>query len=309
MKPPLRILCLGAPAPDLSTAPFGPFEVNAAAQLDAAAQALNEQPHDALLVHLGAGLAPDALLHWAAWSHAVLETAVVVVVAGPAPELALQLLQLGAQDVLGEHDATPANLARALGLSVQRKRLERSARQAFAIDLGTGLPNHLQLLEHMSHLLALRERESAPMALLVLRIEGLATVEAQLGSEAANVLRRKAAVRLRAGLRASDVVAALGADTFAVLLGWIDAAGDGARVLAKLAAALRQPFSVAGNDLALAVSAGLALYPEHGKDTNTLLHRALGQASTASAEGRVGFVNRVERGTLAAANDEGPPGK
>ena len=77
--------------------------------------------------------------------------------------------------------------------------------------------------------------------------------------------------------------------------------------MAKLTAALRQPYSVAGQDQALAVSAGLALYPEQGKDANTLLHRALGQASTASAEGRVGFVNRVERGTPAAANDEGPP--
>ena len=123
---------------------------------------------------------------------------------------------------------------RALRLAVERKRLDRAARKAYATDLSTGLPNHAQLLEHMTHLLALREREPAPMALLVLRIEGLSTAEAALGAEAANVLRRKVAVRLRAGLRASDVVAALGADSFAVLLAWIDTPADGQRVADKL---------------------------------------------------------------------------
>ena len=61
------------------------------------------------------------------------------------------------------------------------------------------------------------------MALIVLRIGGLARTAEQLGAEAANVLRRKAAVRLRAGLRASDVVASIGNDAFAVLLAWMDA--------------------------------------------------------------------------------------
>ena len=114
--------------------------------------------------------------------------------------------------------------------------LERAARKAYATDLATGLPNHAQLLEHMTHLLALREREPAPMALLVLRIEGLSTTEAALGAEAANVLRRKVAVRLRAGLRASDVVASIGADAFAVLLAWIDAPADGMRVASQAGA-------------------------------------------------------------------------
>ena len=76
--------------------------------------------------------------------------------------------------------------------------MERAARKAYATDLQTGLPNRQQLIEHMSQLLALRGREPAPMALLVLRVEGFATTEARLGRESANVLRRKVAVRLEA---------------------------------------------------------------------------------------------------------------
>jgi GGDEF domain-containing protein len=118
------------------------------------------------------------------------------------------------------------------------------------------------------------------------------------------VLRRKVAVRLRASLRASDVVASIGNDAFLVLLAWIDAATDGERVAGKLAQTLRQPFNVAGSDVAVAVSAGLALYPEHGKTADALLRRSVGQAASLATVGREGFANRVERGPSTAANDE-----
>jgi diguanylate cyclase (GGDEF)-like protein len=191
-----------------------------------------------------------------------------------------------------------------LRLAVERKRLERAARKDYATDLSTGLPNHAQLLEHMTHLLALREREPAPMALLVLRIEGLSTTERALGSEAAQVLRRKLAVRLRAGLRASDVAASIGNDAFAVLLAWIDAPDDALRVAGKLALALQQPLRVAGQDQAVAVAVGVGQYPEHGRQTDELLRRAIGQATGSAPMGRAGFANRIERGGSSAANDE-----
>src|SRR5439155_25989561 len=127
--------------------------------------------------------------------------------------------------------------------------------------------------------LALREREPAPMALLALRIEGLAAAQAGFGAEAANVLRRKIAVRLRSGLRASDVVAALDADRFAVLLAWIDDAADGERVAAKLAQSLQRPLSVAGQDVTVAVGVGVARYPADGRDADLLLRLAASLAA------------------------------
>ena len=300
MIPSLQLLWVGPSVPDLQADAFGPFELQQAGALDAAAQAMRDAAFDALVVDVHDAAAARALCHWPALSQAVLDAAVLV--AGPAldAELALRLVDLGVQDVLPQGAVD----GRAIRLAVQRKRLERAARKAYATDLSTGLPNHAQLLEHMSHLLALREREPAPMALLVLRIEGLATAEAALGAEAANVLRRKVAVRLRAGLRASDVVAAVGADTFAVLLAWIDAPGAGEQVAAKLAASLQQTFNVAGQPLAVAVAVGVSQYPEHGRQADELLRRALGAAAAGAAAGRAGHANRVERGATPAANDE-----
>ena len=306
MASPFQVLCVSKTAPDLATSPFGPFTLHACASLEAVALQLRDQPHDAVLLYFDQAGGLAALVQWPALSHAVLDAAVVAVAPEPLPQVAAQLLQLGLQDVLPSREAKAEMVARSLRLGIERKRIERAARRAYATDLATGLPNHPQLLEHMTHLLALREREPAPMALLALRIEGLAAAEAQLGAEAVNVLRRKVAVRLRAGLRASDVVASIGVDAFAVLLAWIDAPTDGERVASKLAQQLQQPFNIAGHSLAVRVNVGLSLYPENGKDADGLLRRALGQATSVATLGRGGQARRVERGPARVANDEGP---
>ncbi|MBL0088748.1 MAG: GGDEF domain-containing protein [Ideonella sp.] len=301
MNDPIQLLLLGLHLPDLITSAYGPFVEHPVQSLDEIGLALSQQPYDAVVLSLDQ---PAVLVSWVGLSRTVLDAAVVVVAPEPEVAEAIRLMRLGVQDVLSRREAAVAGtVARVVRLAVERKRIERAARKAYATDLASGLPNHAQLMEHMTHLLALREREPAAMALLAVRVEGLQTVAARFGDESAQVLRRKAAVRLRAGLRASDVVAALGNDTFAVLLAWIDDPANATQVADKLAASLQRPFSVAGQDLALAVSVGVSRYPDDGKSAEVLLRQAQQQAS-APATGRVGFANVVERGIVAAANDD-----
>ena len=82
MNPPLHVLWVGAAAPDLSAASYGPFDIHSCASLEAAAQSLRDTAHDAVLLWLAPGMAM-ALADWQALSHAVLDAAVVVV----APDL------------------------------------------------------------------------------------------------------------------------------------------------------------------------------------------------------------------------------
>jgi diguanylate cyclase (GGDEF)-like protein len=206
----------------------------------------------------------------------------------------LDWLRQGAADVVTPHDLRSPGFGARLRVAVERRRIDRQARQAYATDLATGLPHRQQLVEHMSHLIALRERQPAPMAVLVLRIEGVELAGARLGREAANVLRRKIAVRLRAGVRASDVVAALGDDCYAVLLAALLAPGDAAHVGAKLLNALRAPFQIAGQEVVIATALGIALHLQDGAQPEALLARASGLAASAHAEGRH---------SAAAAND------
>ncbi len=306
MSPPIQLLYHGASPPDLATSALGPFIVHRCAGLGEVSPHLQGSRFDAVLLQARNGDELDALLHWDGLSHAALDSALVVLMPEPAGGDVTRLLQLGVQEIVPTREAQPDRLALALRQAVERKRLEVAARRAYATDLGTGLPNHTQLMEHMTHLLALREREPAPMALLVLRIDGLAMTQASLGAEAANVLRRKIAVRLRAGLRASDVVASLGSDRFAVLLAWIDDVADGERVVGKLSESLQRPLNVAGQDVVVAVGSGVARYPGDGRDADTLLRLAGSQAAQSHARGRTGLATRVQRGGTAAANDELP---
>ena len=296
----------------LAASAYGPFVIE---PFDGVAQALARLSRpgcDALLIAAAQGSAGHGVDIAAVADVAAVAalTATLIVSHEPDAATALGWFQCGAQDVLAPEDLNASTLPLRVRAAIERKRLEREARTAYATDLDTGLPHQQQLIEHMSHLLALREREPAPMALLALRVEGLATTEARLGREAANVLRRRVAVRLRAGVRASDVVAALGDDSFAVLLGALLSADDAARVGAKLVAALMKPFTVAGSEVTVAAALGIGQYPQDGTQPDALLRRAVGLAAAAQAQGRAGFANFVEAGGAAtggvpsAANDD-----
>jgi GGDEF domain-containing protein len=307
MNPPLRLLAVG-PAPDgLAASPWGPFDVRPCASLEVAAERLAHGGCDALLLCLPPRDV-ERVATWPALSQAVLDTAVVVVTERPDPALATLLLARGVQDLLDGARSDAEDVARALHLALGRRRLERDARGAGATDLSTGLPDQVQLLEHVNHLLALREREPAPMALLVVRVEGLAGEETGPEDTTAAALRRKLAVRLRASLRASDVVASVGRDAFAVLLARLGEPDAGAGVAAKLARTMARPLRVGGHDWSVALRIGVAQYPAHGRDAQSLLRRAFAQAVGSVVAADAGFARLVEGARGAAANDEAVEG-
>ena len=275
-------------AATLAASPLGPFHVRCE---PAWTPALESQGHAAVVVDVA--VAPAVLA-------AESGRAVLVRCAAPTAADVAAWIERGAQDVV-EPDAADWPLR--VRAAIERRRMLDEARRAMGIDLGTGLPDQQQLVEHMSHLLALRVREPAPMALLVLRVEGLATVAAQFGREAAQVLRRKLAVRLRAGVRASDVVAAIGEDRFAILLSRLLQEGDAGRVAAKLSEALLAPVPVAGQPVAVAVAVGAALAGADGDQPEPLLACAVRRAAGQAARGRAGHANFAESGRAGAANE------
>ena len=286
----------------LADSAFGPYALVAVADAAAALAACSGARFDAVLVDADSGADVASLC-----TVASADAAVLAVSAESGAEAMLMWLRRAAEDVLDRDELESPALARRLRSAIERKRLERASRKSYATDLTTGLPHQQQLIEHMSQLLALREREPAPMAVLALRIEGFSTTQARLGADAADALRRKIAVRLRAAVRASDVVAAIDDSTYAVLLGSMLAATDADRVGAKLAQALMEPFSVGGVGLAVAVAVGIGRYPADGTEPDALLRKAIGMALDEPAQGRVGMVNFEESGIppLGAANDEG----
>ena len=208
-------------------------------------------------------------------------------------------LRQGAEDVLRRDELGSMPGWRRLAHAALRhhRNAERLA-TAFATDPATGLAHRRQFIEHLSQLLALRERDPSAMAVLALRVEWLPP------AAHTDILRRKAAVRLRAAVRAGDVVAA-DDDAFLVLLGTLLDAGDANAVAVKLCALLAEPYAVAAGEAWLAVAAGVVVYPADGNQADRLVRRALALAAAAPAlAGAQGAIGRDASGaTRDAAND------
>jgi diguanylate cyclase (GGDEF)-like protein len=289
--------------PATLASPYGSFRPSRCDSLDDVEAALALQPADVVLIRVDRD-GGDALATWPGLVDLTRRMAVVVLAEAPTPAWALQLVGAGVQDVVPEAVATadPTALSRLLRFAIERHGRERAARVAASTDLLTGLPNQTQLVEHMSQLLALREREPAPMLVIALRVDGPARVEAEFGREAGNALRRKIAVRLRSGMRAGDVVASTGVDRFAVLLPHVQSAEDGARVVEKLSASLQAPIGLMGQQLVVSVTAGVAQYPRDGKDATVLLRVAADAASRLGASEAAAVSHRSTRAE--AANDD-----
>ena len=112
------------------------------------------------------------------------------------------------------------------------------------------------------------------------------TVNDSLGHQAGDLLLCEMARRLLGAVRASDLVARVGGDQFAVVLPDIHNRGDAATVADKLLADMRAVFHVEGTPLSLSPSIGISVFPEDGHSPDELMRRADAAMHAAKDTGR-----------------------
>ena len=127
-------------------------------------------------------------------------------------------------------------------------------RQAFADQL-TGLPNRALFTDRVTHALEQHRRSMRPMALLFVDLDDFKVVNDTLGHPVGDDLVIRVAERFRGAIRASDTVARFGGDEFAVL---VEGDSDAVDVGARLVECLRPAFSLAGEQLLIGASIGIA---------------------------------------------------
>jgi diguanylate cyclase (GGDEF)-like protein len=275
----LQVLCLADRIPELLTSSWGPFIFHPAGSLNELTAQFERQRFDAILVRVADADELDRFARWPWLGQAAQESAVVIVSPEPRVGDARQLISVGVQDVVSSRDAHDDRLSQALRLAVGRKALERQLRDALSSDPTTGLPSEFQLTDRLAQLIALRRREPAPMAVLALRLVNLPAIEMRHGPNAAADLRRMVGLRLRTRLRASDEIAAFGAEVFAVLLTHLDDHASAERVCDKLVKALQAPFELPERRTALAVESGIGRFPAQGSDARELVRLAVALAA------------------------------
>ena len=152
---------------------------------------------------------------------------------------------------------------------------QASAMERLALyDTLTGLPNRSLLSQRTAQALRRATGDELGPALLTLDLDRFRDVNDTLGRAQGDALLREVARRLERSTRASDTVARIGADEFAVLLPEVADRNEGEGATTKLLAALSRPIEVAGATLSIDASCGIALFPEHGRGSELLLQRA-----------------------------------
>ena len=158
----------------------------------------------------------------------------------------------------------------------------RQAAQAHVADLHhqafhdalTGLPNRTQLLNQADVAVQQAAATGTRVALMMLDLNGFKQVNDTAGHQVGDILLQRAAQRLHAAVRTSDMVARLGGDEFAILLTGDPGDTAAAAVANRICATLREPFTIDGTEVIIGGSVGIALYPDDATDYTALMRRA-----------------------------------
>lgn len=170
----------------------------------------------------------------------------------------------------------------------ERHRTQELVRHLARHDALTGLPNRYVFQETMGQAEA-RMRRGEHVALLCIDLDGFKAVNDTYGHAAGDALLAETAARLQSSSREHELVARLGGDEFALLVGPLERPDQAAIVAERVAGAVAAPFAYEGRELVVRASFGIAVAPEDGEDSETLMRNADLALYRAKAQGRGGY--------------------
>jgi diguanylate cyclase (GGDEF)-like protein/PAS domain S-box-containing protein len=155
----------------------------------------------------------------------------------------------------------------------ERRRLEASLMRQAMRDALTDLPNRRHFHDSVSKALAHAGRHGGTLALMFIDLDNFKQVNDTLGHSEGDALLCQVARRLSGTVRASDLLARMGGDEFALLLpgAQLEAA---AAVAAKILRVLQPEFTHGRQSWNVGASIGITLYPDDGGSVEELLSNA-----------------------------------
>ena len=154
----------------------------------------------------------------------------------------------------------------------------------------TNLPNRTRFRDSLEESVRQYTLAHQPFALFLTDLDRFKAVNDSLGHQVGDLLLQEVSARLRGVLRGSDtvarldnqdiaglgdkMVARLGGDEFAAILPRVSSIEDASVIARKLLLSMQEPFLIRGHSISIGISIGIALYPQHGEDIDTLMQRA-----------------------------------
>ena len=177
----------------------------------------------------------------------------------------------------------------------ERKDSENKIFNLAYFDNLTGLPNRQSFMERLESEIKRTQYTQNKLAVLFLDLDGFKSINDTMGHNTGDTILQWTAGRLQSCTRHSDYIsrnnpevklARLGGDEFTVIVPDLSSAEDALTLAHRIREAIGCPFHLESRDVVLTTSVGIALYPDDGKDAETLLKHADTAMYHAKNEGR-----------------------
>ena len=219
-------------------------------------------------------------------------------ISGLSEEMWVDVTISGVTDAAGEHPFAMCTFADKTTIKQQERRLNFQRLH----DALTGLPNRQAFEEQLASRFDLSRNEAGALfSVIFVDLEHFKDVNESLGHSGGDAVLRQISTRLRGSLNADDIVARLGSDEFAILVGTLGDVIHVESLARRLLENLSKPFLVEGRPIFLGASIGIAIGPERYEGGDEVLRDAEIAMQYAKSVGRERFaVFDAEMQTAAA---------
>jgi diguanylate cyclase (GGDEF)-like protein/PAS domain S-box-containing protein len=168
----------------------------------------------------------------------------------------------------------------------EREQMHQQLNYMATHDALTGLPNRTLFLDRLQVALAQSRRNHSKVAVMMLDLDHFKDINDTFGHLVGDMLLQEVGRRLTGILRHNDTVARLGGDEFIILLSDLEKKEYAAGVAKVILKALQKPFHLGNRQIASHSSIGIALFPDDGSDTESLLKKSDIAMYSVKAHGR-----------------------
>jgi diguanylate cyclase (GGDEF)-like protein len=156
-------------------------------------------------------------------------------------------------------------------------------------DQLTGLPLWRLGKDRLELAIAWSQRTHDPIGVMFVDLDGFKAVNDTYGHDAGDFLLREIAHRLKAQLRLEDTVARMGGDEFVVVLARQASENETEHIAQRIIETIGHEVTYGIHKLHVGVSIGIAVYPTHGRDVDSLLSAADNAMYTVKRAGKNNF--------------------
>ena len=169
-----------------------------------------------------------------------------------------------------------------LASTVEQLQAEVKQRELIAAELEflanhdalTGLPSLRLCKDRLDRSLAEARRRKHQSVVMFLDLDGFKKINDHFGHSHGDVVLKTTADRIKAALRESDTVARIGGDEFIVILSSTDVRDGASQVASSLIEQISQPIQIINDEVSVSASIGIAIYPDDGSTTESLMRQA-----------------------------------